>query len=267
MPHFLTRDEVYRLLQRELPEGVYPDGAPSAFFSTADMDSVADVAATGYSNLNQVYNNAFPQTCDSVAIIQWERTVFGYNNDASLGLAARQARVVEQIQTRRGLTIGDMKAIVLAIIGTDKIVEIVPWCMPYGSWILDSNQLGITTWLGSGPRLQTATPFACELGAAGLGLTADQFAGAQNDAYSYSVLIYSYAPTALELAKLDQQLSIYEPARSKHYIFGGLDPVNQIFSPPFFIDGGSSGSVGVNVYNGGSSFSAGPDSINGGDSF
>lgn len=266
MPTFLSRDQVYRLLQRELPDDVYPDGAPSAFFSTADNAAIADVAATAYGNLNQIYLNEFPQTCDDESIGQWEIKVFGYNNDATLGLAVRQALVLQKIRTRLGLTIGDMLGIVLSIIGNDKIVEIAPWGMPYGSWILDDNQLGITTILGSGPRLESANPFACDLGPAAFGLTADEWAGIQDDAYTYSVLIYGYTPTALELTKIDQQLTIYEPARSTHKIFSGLNPSDRIFLFANTIDGGDAADTGPDILDGGSSGDSGPGVIDGGPS-
>lgn len=264
MPIFLTRDQVYRMLQRELPDDVYPDGPPSAFFSTADMDAVADVAATGYANLHQIYLNYWPQSCDDESIGAWEQKAFGYNNDAALGLPARQNLVVERLRTRRGLTIGDMRAVVLSIIGSDKIVEVVNWGCDDGSWILNANQLGITTRLGSGPRLQAADPFACELGPAHFGLTPQQWKDIQDDAYTYAVLIYGYTPTAQELRKIDEQLTIYEPARSTHHIEYGLDPADQIFIVETIIDGGTPFDTGPDDIDGGDAFGSGPDGIDGG---
>lgn len=255
------------MLQRELPDDVYPDGAPSAFFSTSDMDSVADVAATGYGNLEKVYNNYFPQTCDDVAISDWERKAFGYNNDAALSLAVRQDLVIQRLRTRRGLTRGDMLVIVQSIIGSDKIIEIVPWCSSGGTWILDDNQLGITTILGMGPRLQAVDPMACELGPDHFGLTAEEWADIQDGAYTYSVLIYAYTLTVLERQKIDEQLSIYEPARSRHVIYDSLDPNNQVYSPPFFLEGGSPEGAGPDIIDGGSPEFAGPDITDGGSSF
>ena len=85
MAKFLSRDEVYRLLQRELPEGVYPDGAPSSYYSTADIDSVASVASTGYANLQRIYDNYWPQSADEF-LSTWEITVFAKNLSASLTL-------------------------------------------------------------------------------------------------------------------------------------------------------------------------------------
>jgi hypothetical protein len=238
LPTFLSQDQVYRILQRELPDNVYPDGAAAAYYSTADNAAIAEVAATGYGTLNQVYLNYFPQTCDDVSINAWEIKAFGYNNDASLGLAARQNLVIQKLRTRLGLTIGDMLGIVRGVLGPSVIIEIAPWSAPYGSWILGANQLGITTILGSGPRLRAASPYACDLGAAYFGLTAAQWAGIQADAYTYSVLIYAYIPTAAQLALINSQLTIYEPGRSTHVILSGLDPAKQIFTVYPVIDGG-----------------------------
>jgi len=123
MPKFLSRKEVYRLLQRESPEDVYPDGAPSAYYSTAEMDAVASGIADTYENMRLIYENNFPISATG-RISDWEITAFGKRLPASLTLSERQDRVEQKVRARKGLTVSDMKDIVKSVIGTDKLVEI-----------------------------------------------------------------------------------------------------------------------------------------------
>lgn len=223
MPKFLTRSEVYRLLQRELPANAYPDGAEGAFYSTADMASIAECAASGYANLERIYDNYWPQTADE-RIADWEITAFGAAQDASQTLAQRQDRVTAKIRSRKGLTIQDMIDTVQSIIGTDKNVQIAEWGCGTGGWILDVSLLGISTILnGINPLLATGSDL-CSKTPADFGLTDEQWAELQTEAYTYEVLIYDYTLTAEERAEIDAELSIAEPARSTHVITDGLDP-------------------------------------------
>ncbi len=224
MPTFVTREQVYRLLQRELPEGVYPDGAPSAYYSTADMDSVAAVAATGYANLERIYDNNWPMTADE-RIAAWEIMAFGYNLPASLTLEERQDRVAEKIRSRKGLTIGDMIAVVKSVIGTDKLVDAIEWGCSSGGWMIGVSQLGIETYLNGYPsRLTVTGPFICEADPATYGYTEEQWQQMRTEAYTYQINVYGYTLTQAEYDTIDQSLSIAEPARSGHVIVSGLDP-------------------------------------------
>jgi hypothetical protein len=264
MPYFPNGYDFYRMLQRELPQGVYPDGHQGAFYSTADNAAIADVAATGYANLQQIYYNYWPQLCDVQSIAEFEVAYFGYQLDASLTLAERRDRVLVKLRARNGIRAIDMYNAVLAIIGSDKAIEIAPWCSSVGTWIIDENQLGITTYLGSGPRLAMTGPAVCGADPALYGLTPQQLAGIQQDAYTYSVLIYGYTLTALELATIDATLTAAEPARSTHKIYSGLDPGSQIL-PLLTIDGGPAFSVVyVDFIDGGSAFGTGIPVVDGG---
>lgn len=263
MPLFLTRDIVYRMLQRELPDNVYPDGAPSAFFSTAENDAVASVAATGYANLERIYANYWPQSADE-RIADWEIKVFGYQLPGTLALADRRTRVIARLRQRLGFRKSDIKAIVLSTIGTDKIVEIINWGCDEGTWILDDNQLGITTILGIGPRLRAVNPLACEMSAADFGLTDQDIQDIRDGAYTYGVMIYGYTLTAAEFRQVDADLSVYEPARSRHIIRDGLDPYNQVHTIVTGIDGGDAGSTGGSGIDGGDAGGTGSGGIDGG---
>lgn len=230
MPKFLSRAELYRILQRELPPDAYPDGAPSGYYSTADMDSIADGAATGYANLERVYDNYWPQTADE-RILDWEITAFGRFLDASLTLAERRDRVVTKIRSRKGLTIQDMIDTVQGIIGSDKLVDIAEWGCTTGGWMLDYSQLDIETYL-NGERLVDATGEGlCDANPADFGKTEEEWQEMRTEAYTYQVNVYGYVLTAKEYNEVDLALTEAEPARSQHFIFDGLNPEDMINGP------------------------------------
>lgn len=231
MPKFLTQEECYRLLQRELPAGVYPDGAASGHYSTADMASVASVAATGYANAERIYDNYWPQTADE-RMSDWEITAFGYRLTAALNLAERRDRVVQKIRARKGLTKGDMVSVVKGIIGSDKLVDISEWGCATGVWIIGVSQLGIETILGGSPAVATVTgPDICDANPADYGLTPEEWAQIQQEAYTYQVNVYGYTLTQAEYEAIDSALSAAEPARSAHVIVSGLNPEDMIDGP------------------------------------
>jgi len=223
MPKFLTRQEVYRGLQRELPPDAYPDGAPSAFFSTAENDSIAYVAADAYSNASAIYANMFPQTATE-EISNWEIAVFGRPLDTALSLSERRDRVLTRVRGRKGLTINDMISIVQSVIGSDKLVDISEWGCATGGWMIGISQLGIETIL-NGARLTDATGAdLCAKDPSDFGKTEEEWAIMQEEAYTYQVNVYGYTLTATELAEVNAQLNEFEPARSQHVIVDGLDP-------------------------------------------
>lgn len=220
MAKFLTREECYRMLQRELPEGVYPDGPPAKYYSTADQDSVADVMATGYTNLSRIYANYWPQTADE-KLTDWEITAFGQPLAANLTLAERQNRVVAKLRARKGITKKDMKDAVQSIIGTDKDVVIVEWGCPggeFGTWQIGVSLLGFNTYLGGYNMLQITGRDACYSNFASYGVTQQEWDGMKIQAYTFEVKIFGYTLSAAERLAIDSTLTAAEPARSAHVI-------------------------------------------------
>lgn len=232
MAIFLEVNEIYRLMQKELPEGVYPDGAPSAFYSTASIYAKSQLFSEAYENIETVYNNYFPQTADEKQA-DWEIKVFGTTLDGSLNLAARRQRVIAKIRARPGITKQDMINVVKGVIGEDKDVAIGEWNCDGGSWLIGVSELGVDTIL-SGANLSSITSFLypgidlCDINPADYGLTDEQWQEMRTSAYTYSVLIYSYTMTDAEREEVDELLSIAEPARSAHVIYDGLDPADHI---------------------------------------
>jgi len=231
MPKFLTREEVYRLLQRELPDFAYPDGAPSAFFSTADNDSIAGCIGTAYDNQERIYDNYFPSTAVE-KITDWEITAFGVAQDAAQTIQERQDRVTAKIRSRKGLTKNDMLVTVQSVIGTDKLIEIIEWGCGDGGWILDVSLLDYSTILNGTNFLLATGPNLCEDEPSDHGMTPAEWAEMQTEAYTYEVRIFGYTLTAEEYNEIHKALNIAEPARSNHVITSGLDPADALNPPP-----------------------------------
>lgn len=223
MPKFLNRAELYRLIQRELPEGAYPDGTPSAYFATADSDAFADVSASAYGNLENIYENYWPQSAVE-RLTDHERTVFGKPLSAALSLSERRDRVIAKYRAKKGIRKQDMVTAVQAIIGTDKDVRALNYNCGDGSWRIGISLLGVSTYLGAFNTLLATGPNLCSQGPEDFGLTEEEWEGMQRQAYTFEIQIYSYTLTAAELAAIDEVLTAAEPARSTHVIRDNLTP-------------------------------------------
>lgn len=235
MAIFLETQDIYRLMQRELPEGVYPDGAASGFFSTASIYAKSEQVKVAYDNMERIYDNMFPQSADEKQT-DWEIKVFGFSLDAALGLAIRRQKVIDKLQTKPGIARGDLMKVIKSVIGDDKDVEIASWNCDGGVWEIGVSELGVSTILGR--RAQNITSFTnpgadfCTTDPlTEFGISEADWLEMRQQAYTYSVLIYSYTLTAAEMELLELLLSQSEPARSAHVIYDGLDPADKITPP------------------------------------
>jgi len=227
------------MFQRELPEGAYADGAPSAFYTTASVYSKSVLVESAYSNMEEMYLNYFPQDAEAKQA-NWELKVFGFTLDATLSLPIRRQKVINQLRLKPGITINDMLNAIRSVIGDDKDIEIGEWgcnCCDTGNgavWSIGVSQLGINTILGGGNRM-AITPFIFP-GAdfcgdpSQFGVSEEDWLIMREDAYSYSVFVYSYTLTAQEMIDVDAILTKSEPARSQHFIFDGLDPADHLIN-------------------------------------
>lgn len=228
MPTYLTQEDVYRVLQRELPpDDVYPDGDPSGFFSTADQFSLAKVVADAYANQQSIYTNYFPTEAVE-RLSDHEIAFFGYSLDQTLTIDERRARLLSKIRTRRRTTQADILAEVYTILDPSILVEIVPWGCGCAGWVLDVSLLDISTILNEFNGLERTGPDLCSLDAADFGLTEEEFLRLRAEAYTYEVRIYGYTLTAEQRQAIDTALNAAEPVRSFHIIVDGLDPADAI---------------------------------------
>lgn len=219
MPLFLSRAQLYRLLKREEPEDVYADGAPSAFFTTAEQDSVAQVLATAQSNLERIYANFFPQSADE-KLADWEMTAFARLAPSTLTTQQRRDSLVAKLRERPSISLWTVLTAVLEMLPAGTPVRIVPWAKSKAGWQLGVSELGIDTVLGPGPQpILPAPEDYCSN-------SADQdgqaWADWQNVAYGFDVRIYGYTLSAQQSILLDLLLRAKEPARSKHYVYDNL---------------------------------------------
>lgn len=227
MPKFLTTEEIYRIIQRELPEGAYPDGPASGFYSTADSFATAKQFGDAYMSASGIYDNYFPNyATDRQA--DFEKLYLGTQLDASIPLQERRDKVIAKLRSQRRTTEQDVKATVYTVIDTSIPVEIVPWGCGCNGWILDVSQLDISTILNGFNNLNLVGPDLCTKDAADFGLTEEEFLEYRKEAYFYDVRIYGYTLTASESIALEAALLGAEPARSGHQVLDGLDPADMI---------------------------------------
>lgn len=222
MPIFLTRDQIYRIIQRELPEDVYPDGPASGFYSTADSYATATIFGSAYQSASGIYDNYFPNFADDRQA-DFENLYLAQQLDASIPLQQRRDKVIAKIRSLRRTTEIDIKATVYTVIDTSIPVEIVPWGCGCAGWMLDVSQLDISTILNEFNNLNLVGPDLCTKDAADFGLTPDEFARYQKEAYFYEVRIYVYTLTTDQRNDLETALLAAEPARSQHQVLDGLD--------------------------------------------
>lgn len=240
---FLTREELYRVLQRELPEGVYPDGAPAAFYSTADMDSIAGVLATLYSNLERIDANNFPQTADE-RIRDWvEKMFIGASFDSGVTLQDLRNRVIAKIRKQPKINLWEVLILVASYVPPGVYVQIVEECNNgHGVWALGESELGAETYLrgfkewyeygfGNDEYCDVIKDLGWRLGEAALGedtyladVEGSELLNSQFSFYGYIIRVFGYEISGTSLEQLNNQLADTAPARSPHRLIQNLDP-------------------------------------------
>lgn len=250
MAHFLTQTQLYRLIQRELPVDAYPDGQPSAFFSTADSDATAKVYATAYTNLQRIYDNFFPQSADE-KIDDWVKKMFiGNSFDVGITLQDKRDRIIAKIRKQPEITQWEILKLVASYLPAGKFVQVrenkcpTPltlteiygmdpgydydfedlgidsslWCdvVHDQGWKLGVDLLGDTTYLSKYGYLPIIIP--------------------QIKAFGYQIRIFDYAVSGLSYDQMVREVNSAEPARSLHFIkqnqdlaaFGLIVPVTNV---------------------------------------
>lgn len=254
MAKFLTRSELYRLIQRELPEDVYPDsGTESTYFSTAESAAEAQIIANAYAKAKTAYDNYFPQLADADAIGQHEIARFGVIS-TGLGLQARRDRVLAKMRALPSMSNPDLTALVRSFLPSPVTslpnssaittaiaangltpaqnqairIDLVRWNSYGNTWIIGVSLLGVDTILGGGMRAPAAID-VCQYTAADFGITAAELLDMRRNSYTYEVRIYEdfvESITAQELADIETELTNAEPARSQHIIV--LEPLTKM---------------------------------------
>lgn len=234
MAIFLTRQQLYRVFQRELPEGVYPDGAPSGFFSTASVDAKSEVMAQLYTNLATIYRNYYPQdTTDEDVMNDFVKAYFGRLFDSSYDIEMKRSKVIEKARKQPNISKWEIQKIVASYLPEGFYVGIVEYgCRTKVAWELGISKLGKETFLGiTHPFDDLGIPadewcaylsnLHWRLGGDKLGLNTTLFSGnlakiqkAQLDAYGYEIRIYEMELTGLQLVNMRSEVRAAEPARA-----------------------------------------------------
>lgn len=238
MPKFLTADEFYRVLQRELPEGVYADGQPSAFYTTADNFAFAKVMQDLGDNSARIYDNYFPQYADE-KISDWEITTFNEVSPSGVSLPDRRAKVISKLREEPSISLWSILTTVIGILPPGTPVRILEWARSMSGWRLGVSHLGVDTRLGGldEVRVILATPEDyCTHD-----LTTD-WIKQQKVAYTYEVRIYGHTLSDAESAQVEKSLTQKEPARSRHFVYdncslsaeGLITPVSPVIASQYY---------------------------------
>lgn len=227
MSKFLTRAELYLLIQRELPEDVYPhSGKPEDFLSTSESDAQSEIIANYYEKLEAAYENFFPQTADESGVALHEIMEFGR---LSIGrtLSERRARLLLKNRELLSLSQTDLEELIRRELPDGTIFQIVNWNRlgEGGSWYLGESELGFDTYLGgSGSHSYPPGTDICQKDGSDVFLTPDEWSDYRTNAFTYEVRIYEYTPTDAELEELTRVLEESEAARDGRIIRTNVDP-------------------------------------------
>lgn len=231
MPKFLTADEFYRILQRELPQDVYADGAPSAFFTTADNYAFAKVMQDLGDNSSRIYENYFPQTADE-KISDWEITAFNEISASGVPLQTRRDKVIAKLREEPSISLWSILTAVIGVLPPGTPVRILEWAVARSGWRLGVSRLGVDTRLGGMDSVRAILETPSEYCTHEL---TDDWVKQQKLAYTYEVRIFGYTMSAAEAAQVEKTLTQKEPARSRHFVYDGLslaaDGLVTAFSP------------------------------------
>jgi len=229
MPLFPTQSQFYSVIQRELPEDVYPNaGDPSKFFSTSDSAAQAELFYQLYQHHETAYDNQWPQSANAAGMDQHEIMHYG-DLSVGLNLAQRSARVLGKIQALPDMSRPTLRALVENELppGTNVVFINYNQQGPSGGmqlkWRLGVSLLGIDTYLGGGMHWPAGVDICTRDPAEG-GLTSEQLVEERINAGTYEVRIYGYTPTATELAAIERVLSESEKAAVQHVIIPNADP-------------------------------------------
>jgi hypothetical protein len=241
MPKFLDSDEIYRIIQRELPENVYPDGLPSSRVMLSDNYAASKALSGSYARLEVAYNNMFPQLATE-QLADFETKYFAFSSVGILTEEERRERILGKIRARPSISVWDILTVVNSFVPQGVFTQIVEWGNYENgeTWILDVSLLDRSTYLGPafGNRLGLTGEGACAVWGPdwqqGDTPPSNTFLTPAMDnqaavlsvrelVYTYEVRLFGLSLSPEQLSQLDLQLSQIEPARSRHIIRQGLN--------------------------------------------
>ncbi len=237
MPSFLTKSQIYDIINRELPEGLFsysPD--PSKFYITSELDSYAFTIAATYDTMKSIYENEFVTTANE-KISDFELMYLGVIS-VSLSLEEKRSRILAKIRTQAFVSLWDILTFVASYLPEGTYVQILENGKSggYDSWSLGYSQLDLSTYLGNvslqqlyGEDADLVWTGDWEQGdpiPAGVfcdpNITQASVIGMRDMAYSYEIRIFGYELTGEILVNFQKDLDVIHPVRSKYYIAQNL---------------------------------------------
>jgi hypothetical protein len=214
MPSFLTKAQISRILQRELPEFLYPDGAESDYVSTAEVGSIAQCLSSVYSTMESIYNNHFPLTTNE-KIGDWETTVFGKTQSGDLTLEERKGQVLAFLRAENNISFFTVLKAIIALVPEGIVVEIRPRTFVGDPITADlKGDLADEVW---GPDWQSGDPAPSDVTVTDA--IRNDYASlliVRTQAYRYACIIWGGSISAELQAVIEKTLLTIEPARCKH---------------------------------------------------
>lgn len=239
MPSFLSQTEIYNIINRELPEGLFAySPAPSTFYVTAELDSYAATISDCYTEAMQpIYTNMFVTTAD-VKIPDFEIMYFGKRAVGDLTLEERRQRILSKIRSQASCSLWDILLFCASYIPEGKFVQVVEYNKQngYDIWKLDVSKLDYNCYLALGRTQALAGELADQVWTSGWNyldplpdgviapdaLTQTEVLAMRENAYRFGILFFDYTFTADALLQLKSDLNEIIPVRSDYSILDNL---------------------------------------------
>lgn len=235
----------------ELPASVFPedradDPDPAKrSYSSAELRAHAMLLAWVYQNLEDVAADKSISTATATGLVNFEKEYFADAQDTSLTLAQRRQNLLAKYRSSGGISLQAITSIVDGILTPQGLsFAIIPWSGQNngafdGAWHLDQTPLGYGSYLSlrdpiyGEQKNQGDVGLDCSLNYQAANITQQDLLDIQQTAYTFEVAIYGNA-SAQTLSMLDAQLTMFEPARSTHFIRNNATPA----ADPNAADGG-----------------------------
>jgi hypothetical protein len=213
MAIFLNREQIYRILQRELPEGIYPDGSPDQYVSTAENDSIAGTISGCYATMQEIYTDLFPQTANSLE--KWEAKIFGETSVGNLSITDRRNYLLSGLRSQANISYWTIITTIASILPLGCAVEVRNYSLHFQYKVtgIKGNNADLVwndTWQAGDPAPEGVT------------VTDDirnnysSMVAVRAAAYRYDVVLYGTNITSELVSLVESTLNNIEPARSTH---------------------------------------------------
>lgn len=241
MPYFLNQRELYDIISRELPDGLYAYSPhPGQFYITAEIDSIAFTLVSCYTAMKVIYDNFFILTADE-KISQFEEMYLGAPTTGDLTLAERRANIIARIRSSAFVSMWEILTFLVSYVPEGTYVQILEYgnADGYGdatnvvdTWSVDHAQIDSNTYLAyENPQQLQGVDADLVWGKGWVyldplpdgvtgndALTQTEMLYMRATAYSFEIRIFDYTFEAEALQRILKQLDKIIPVRSAYLI-------------------------------------------------